>query len=72
MLASDVYTSDLKKLSNDMIMAMRGGTDTSRNATLIALCHLTKNAQSRERVRFEVSKCLEKHGLSDVSKLGHK
>ena len=47
MLASEVYADDMKKLSNDIIVAMIAGTDTSRNATLTALCHLIKNKNSK-------------------------
>lgn len=43
MLASDIYKNDLEKLVNELIILKLGGTDTSRNATIIALCHLIKN-----------------------------
>lgn len=72
MLTSEVYGTDVKKISNDVIMAMLGATDTSRNITFLALCHLTKNAKSKESVRNEIKKGLEKQNLTDVLKLSHK
>lgn len=54
MLQSDAYKDDVEKISNDMIISMIGGTDTSRNTTITSLCHLTKSKLSREKVRAEI------------------
>ena len=72
MITSEVYENDVKKISNDIIMAMIGATDTSRNMTFYALCHLTKDAKSKERVRNEIKKGLANQNLTDVLKLSHK
>lgn len=47
LLQSDVYKDNVTKVSNDVIMAMLGGTDTSRNNTIQVLHHLTKNKESK-------------------------
>lgn len=57
---------------NDLIMMKAAATDTSRNATIIAFCHLIKNSKSREAVRGEIKACLEKQGLSNVLDLSCK
>ena len=46
LLSSDVYKNDINKISNDMIIGMFAATDTSRNTTIISMCHLIKNAVS--------------------------
>ena len=53
-------------------MAMLGATDTSRNVTFTALCHLTKNKESRDKVRAEIGRCLSKFDLASTLKIGHK
>ena len=72
MRASEVYGDDVPKIANDVIMAILGGTDTGRNSVLISLCHLIKNASSRERVRNEINQSLKKNNVNDVIDLTHK
>lgn len=54
LLASEVYRDDIVKISNDLIVAILAGTDTSRNNTITTLCHLAKKSDDRERVREEI------------------
>jgi Ca2+-binding EF-hand superfamily protein len=72
MLESEVYENNPKKITNDLIIAMLGATDTSRNVTFFALCHLTKSQICRNKVRNEIWKCMEKFDVTDTLKLGHK
>ena len=45
-----------------MIIGMIAATDTSRNTTIISMCHLIKNAVSRQRVVQEVESRLKEKG----------
>lgn len=71
MLASNIYKNNLEKLVNELITLKLGSTDTSRNAVIIALCHLIKNQKSRDKIRTEIDTCLTKHGVDSVMKLDH-
>ena len=42
---------------------MIASTDTSRNATIITLTHLAKNAQSRSHVREEIKNYCQKNDI---------
>jgi len=66
LLQSDVYKDDVTKISNDLIMALLAGTDTSRNTTITTLCHLTKNKEHRERVREEIEEHCDKELIDDI------
>jgi len=54
MFESEVYKNNITKLSNDMIMAILGATDTARNNTIISICHLAKNKQNHQKVKDEI------------------
>lgn len=56
LLESDVYQDNIKKISNDLVVALFAGTDTSRNNTITTLCHLIKNSEAKEVVREEIKK----------------
>ena len=66
MLASDVYKNDVHKISNDLFMGLLAATDTSRNSTIISMCHLIKNAKSRQKVLDEIEKHLSEKNYSSV------
>ena len=66
MVTSDVYKDSPDKITNDLIIAKLAATDTSRNTTITALCHLAKNQESRSRVREEIKACLQKYGLENA------
>ena len=72
MLLSDVYRNSVEQISNDLIIGMIAGTETSRNTTIYTLCHLIKNTASRERVFAEINASMARSGLDDVLKMGHK
>lgn len=54
MLQSEVYRENPKIITSDLLLAMLGALETSRNITFMALCHLIKNDQAREKVRTEI------------------
>lgn len=54
MLDSEIYENNVVKIANDVAIAMFAATDTSKNTTIMGLCHLTKNSVSLDRVRSEV------------------
>lgn len=50
LISSEVYNRDLKKITNDLMMAMIGAADTSRNTIVIMMCHFARNKASKDRV----------------------
>ena len=72
MLESDVYKGDVTTITNDMIIAMIAGTETSRNTTIMSLCHLIKTGRSRETVKSEINQSMQKYKIDDVMQMGHK
>lgn len=71
MIQSKSYEGNVEKISNDMIIAMIGGTDTSRNTTITTLCHLTKSKLSRDKVRKEIEQAINKHSIENVLDMTH-
>lgn len=67
MITSDVYRDSPEKITNDLIVTKLAATDTSRNTTITALCHLAKNEKSRNRVREEIKICIKKYGLNNAN-----
>lgn len=63
LFASDVYKNNITKLTNDMVMAILGSTDTSRNNSIISLCYLAKNPECLKKVRAEIRKFQEMKNL---------
>jgi len=58
----DVYKNNVERISNEILSSMFASTDTTRHNTTIAMCHLIKNSQSRNKVREEIEKfCLSKN-----------
>lgn len=72
LLMSDVYERDVKRITNDLVMTMIAATETSRNATIFALCQLTKKEEYWAKVRDEIGACIGKYGLSSAEELTHK
>ena len=65
MWSSDVFEGDMKTISSELIIALLG-EENMRNSTTIALCHLVKNKESRNKVRSEIDKCMAKYNLRSV------
>ena len=54
MFESDVYKNSITKLSNDMIMAILGASDTARINSIISILHLAKNKNDLQKVKDEI------------------
>lgn len=59
-------------MANDLIIAMIAGTETTRNTTIISLCHLIKDKLSKKRSRAEIKKSMEKYKVEKVIDMTHK
>lgn len=71
LLDSEVYSQNIEKISNDIVIVLSAATDTSRNTITIVLSHFAKNKASSERARAEIDALMKKKGITDILKAEH-
>ena len=72
LMMSDVYQGSVRKIANELMIGMLASNETSRNTSVFAICHMTKQHHHRSMVQEEIRNCLSKYGLASSSDLTHK
>ena len=61
------------KITNDLLAALIAATDTCKNTTIFALCHLARSASSMSKIRAEIDQCLINNAIDgETFKISHK